>query len=128
MPFLLIKPGSIQWSRTPHKAMGEDFMRAQLATYERVVPDMDVIITTAMIPNRTAPELITAEMVVARDLSGAERGGGLASDRSVRSDALCYVRSVFLLLVVRPGAPFVASLLLIAFASEDGRSFRFSDL
>lgn len=44
-------------------AMGEDFTRAQLATYARVVPDMDVIITTAMIPNRSAPELITAEMV-----------------------------------------------------------------
>ena len=44
--------------------MGDDFTRAQLATYARVVPDMDVIITTAMIPNRSAPELITAEMVV----------------------------------------------------------------
>jgi len=44
-------------------AMGDDFTRAQLATYARVVPDMDVIITTAMIPNRSAPELITAEMV-----------------------------------------------------------------
>lgn len=46
------------------EAMGDDFTRAQLATYARVVPDMDVIITTAMIPNRSAPELITAEMVV----------------------------------------------------------------
>lgn len=45
------------------RAMGEDFMAKQLATYKRVVPDVDVIITTAMIPNRKAPELITAEMV-----------------------------------------------------------------
>eukprot|EP00440_Ansanella_granifera_P051488 gb/GFBE01055821.1/.p1 GENE.gb/GFBE01055821.1/~~gb/GFBE01055821.1/.p1 ORF type:complete len:1274 (+),score=357.35 gb/GFBE01055821.1/:1-3822(+) len=43
--------------------MGEDFTRRQLATYARVVPDMDVIITTAMIPNRAAPELLTAEMI-----------------------------------------------------------------
>ncbi|CAE6933108.1 pntB [Symbiodinium natans] len=43
--------------------MGEDFTRAQLATYARVIPDMDVIVTTAMIPNRAAPELITSEMV-----------------------------------------------------------------
>ena len=54
------------WQKSHHfrEAMGDDFTRAQLATYARVVPDMDVIITTAMIPNRSAPELITAEMVV----------------------------------------------------------------
>ena len=51
------------------EAMGDDFTRAQLATYARVVPDMDVIITTAMIPNRSAPELITAEMVVPHRIS-----------------------------------------------------------
>eukprot|EP00931_Biecheleriopsis_adriatica_P117063 TRINITY_DN92616_c0_g1_i1.p1 TRINITY_DN92616_c0_g1~~TRINITY_DN92616_c0_g1_i1.p1 ORF type:complete len:1276 (+),score=300.00 TRINITY_DN92616_c0_g1_i1:43-3828(+) len=44
-------------------AMGESFMNAQLATYARVVPDMDVVISTAMIPNRAAPTLLTADMV-----------------------------------------------------------------
>eukprot|EP00933_Yihiella_yeosuensis_P058642 TRINITY_DN5926_c0_g1_i2.p1 TRINITY_DN5926_c0_g1~~TRINITY_DN5926_c0_g1_i2.p1 ORF type:complete len:1014 (+),score=237.82 TRINITY_DN5926_c0_g1_i2:425-3043(+) len=43
--------------------MGDDFMNAQLATYARVLPEMDVIITTAMIPNKSAPKVITAEMV-----------------------------------------------------------------
>lgn len=44
-------------------AMGQDFTRAQIATYARVIPDMDVIITTAMIPNREAPKLITEDMI-----------------------------------------------------------------
>jgi len=45
--------------------MGDDFTRAQLATYARVIPDMDVVITTAMIPNSSAPKLITEDMVAA---------------------------------------------------------------
>lgn len=64
-------------------AMGEDFMRAQLATYERVVPDMDVIITTAMIPNRTAPELITAEMVASM------RPGSVIIDLAAQTGGNC---------------------------------------
>jgi len=43
--------------------MGEDFTRAQLATYARVLKEVDVVISTAMIPNRSAPVIITEEMV-----------------------------------------------------------------
>lgn len=43
--------------------MSDDFTRAQLATYQRVLPDMDIVITTAMIPFRAAPKLITDEMM-----------------------------------------------------------------
>lgn len=43
--------------------MGEAFRMAQLATYARVIPDMDVVITTAMIPNRQAPILIPEDVV-----------------------------------------------------------------
>merc|ERR1712110_1004995 len=43
--------------------MGESFRRAQLATYERIVRDCDIVITTAMIPNRPAPICITAQML-----------------------------------------------------------------
>jgi NAD(P) transhydrogenase alpha subunit len=43
--------------------MGQDFKERQLATYARVIKDCDVVIATAMIPNRTAPVVITAEMV-----------------------------------------------------------------
>lgn len=43
--------------------VGDAFKAAQLATYARIVPEMDVVITTAMIPNRAAPTLITEDMV-----------------------------------------------------------------
>jgi len=43
--------------------MGESFKNAQLATYARIIPEMDVVIATAMIPNRAAPVLITEEML-----------------------------------------------------------------
>jgi len=43
--------------------MGRDFHEAQLATYARIIRDVDIVITTAMIPNRKSPVLITEEMV-----------------------------------------------------------------
>jgi len=43
--------------------MGAAFKQAQLATYARIIPDMDIVITTAMIPNRASPMLIPAEVV-----------------------------------------------------------------
>jgi len=45
------------------KEMGREFHEAQLATYARIVKDVDIVITTAMIPNRKAPIVITEEMV-----------------------------------------------------------------
>merc|ERR1719487_1027443 len=43
--------------------MGREFQDAQLATYARVIKGVDIVITTAMIPNRKAPIVITEEMV-----------------------------------------------------------------
>jgi len=43
--------------------VGEAFTQAQLATYARIVKDCDVVITTALIPNRAAPTLITKDMI-----------------------------------------------------------------
>jgi len=63
--------------------MGDEFMAAQLATYARVIPDMDVIITTAMIPNRSAPELITAEMVASM------RKGSVIIDLAAQTGGNC---------------------------------------
>ena len=45
------------------KAMGEDFYRRQRELMARVVAASDVVITTAAVPGRTAPVLVTAEMV-----------------------------------------------------------------
>lgn len=58
-----------------------EFAAAQLAKFREIAPDMDIVITTALIPNREAPELWTEDMVksmkagsVIIDLA-AERGG-----------------------------------------------------
>jgi NAD(P) transhydrogenase subunit alpha len=58
-----------------------EFREAQLAKFREIAPDMDIVITTALIPGRDAPELWTEDMVksmkpgsVIVDLA-AERGG-----------------------------------------------------
>ena len=58
-----------------------EFREAQLAKFRELAPEMDIVITTALIPNREAPELWTADMVAAMkpgsvivDLA-AEKGG-----------------------------------------------------
>jgi NAD(P) transhydrogenase subunit alpha len=63
------------------KEMGEDFYRRQQEEMKRVVAENDVVITTAAIPGRKAPVLVTTEMVesmppgsVIVDIA-AERGG-----------------------------------------------------
>jgi NAD(P) transhydrogenase subunit alpha len=63
------------------KVMSEGFQKAQLALFARMAKEVDVIITTALIPGKPAPKLISAEMVrsmrpgsVVVDLA-AEQGG-----------------------------------------------------
>jgi NAD(P) transhydrogenase subunit alpha len=63
------------------KEMGEEFLRKQREMMTRVVAESDVVITTAAVPGKKAPILVTAEMVngmktgsVIVDLA-AERGG-----------------------------------------------------
>ena len=58
-----------------------EFREAQLARFRELAPDVDIVITTALIPNREAPELWTEDMVAAMkpgsvivDLA-AEKGG-----------------------------------------------------
>ncbi len=45
------------------KVMSEGFLAAQRAMYAEQARDADIIITTALIPGKPAPRLITAEMV-----------------------------------------------------------------
>jgi NAD(P) transhydrogenase subunit alpha len=63
------------------KVMSEGFQQAQREMYARQAKDVDIIITTALIPGKPAPRLITAEMVrsmkpgsVIVDMAG-EQGG-----------------------------------------------------
>jgi len=58
-----------------------EFREAQLAKFREMAPEIDIVITTALIPNREAPELWTEDMVAAMkrgsvivDLA-AEKGG-----------------------------------------------------
>lgn len=45
------------------KVMSEGFQKAQKATFAQQAKEVDIIITTALIPGKPAPKLITAEMV-----------------------------------------------------------------
>ncbi len=45
------------------KVMSEGFLQAQREMYAKQARDADIIITTALIPGKPAPKLITAEMV-----------------------------------------------------------------
>ncbi len=45
------------------KEMGEDYNRRAAELYAAQAPDVDIIVTTALIPGRPAPRLITGEMV-----------------------------------------------------------------
>ena len=63
------------------KVMSEGFQQAQREMYAKQAREVDIIITTALIPGKPAPRLITAEMVMSMkpgsvivDMA-AERGG-----------------------------------------------------
>ena len=72
-----------------------EFREAQLAKFRELAPEMDIVITTALIPNRPAPKLWLEDMVKAMkpgsvivDLA-AERGGdveGTVMDEKVVTD------------------------------------------
>jgi H+-translocating NAD(P) transhydrogenase subunit alpha len=66
------------------KVMSEEFIKAEMALFAEQAAEVDIIITTALIPGKPAPELITTEMVksmkpgsVVVDLA-AEQGGNCA--------------------------------------------------
>ena len=66
------------------KVMSKEFIDAEMALFREQAREVDIIITTALIPGKPAPELITADMVesmkpgsVIVDLA-AEQGGNCA--------------------------------------------------
>ncbi|MBF6631782.1 MAG: Re/Si-specific NAD(P)(+) transhydrogenase subunit alpha [Comamonas sp.] len=74
------------------KVMSEGFQAAQRAMYAQQAKEADIIITTALIPGKPAPKLITAEMVqsmkpgsVIVDMA-AEQGGNC--ELTVRDEAV----------------------------------------
>jgi NAD(P) transhydrogenase subunit alpha len=78
---LPLQPGDAADASGYAKALGENFYRRQRELLARVVAGSDVVITTALIPGKAAPVLVTADMVrgmspgsVVVDLA-AEQGG-----------------------------------------------------
>lgn len=70
------------------KVMSKEFIDAEMALFREQAKEVDIIITTALIPGRDAPELITTDMVesmkpgsVIVDLA-AERGGNCKLTRA----------------------------------------------
>ncbi|MEL6451034.1 MAG: Re/Si-specific NAD(P)(+) transhydrogenase subunit alpha [Pseudomonadota bacterium] len=78
-----------------------EFREAQLAKFRELAPEVDIVITTALIPNREAPELWTEDMVAAMkpgsvivDLA-AEKGGNckltVADDKIVTDNGVTII-------------------------------------
>lgn len=85
---LELETGQSETSGGYAKAMDEDFYRRQRELTTRVVAENNVVITTAAIPGKKAPILVTAEMVggmqagsIIVDLA-AERGGNCELTRA----------------------------------------------
>src|SRR5712692_7926227 len=85
---LPLQPGDAQDAGGYAKALSEGFYREQRELLTRVVGGSDVVITTALIPGKPAPVLVTAEMVegmapgsVIVDLA-AEQGGNCELTRN----------------------------------------------
>ena len=80
------------------KEMGEDFNRKAAELYAEQVKDVDIVITTALIPGKPAPRLITEEMVatmkpgsVVVDMAASNGGnvaGSVADERVVTDNGV----------------------------------------
>jgi H+-translocating NAD(P) transhydrogenase subunit alpha len=91
--YLAVEAADVEVSATGYaKEMGEDYTARAAALYAKTVPDVDIVITTALIPGRPAPRLITAEMVASMrsgsvivDMAAANGGNveGTVRDRAV---------------------------------------------
>jgi len=62
--YLPVEAADVEVSTTGYaKEMSDDYNARAAALYASRVPDVDIVITTALIPGRPAPRLITADMV-----------------------------------------------------------------
>jgi NAD(P) transhydrogenase subunit alpha len=94
--YLYVDPEAAEISATGYaKEMGEDYKAREAALYAEQTKDVDIIITTALIPGRPAPRIITAEMVASMrpgsvivDMAAANGGNveGTVKDQAVVTD------------------------------------------
>jgi NAD(P) transhydrogenase subunit alpha len=85
---LPLETGDAEDARGYAKAKDEEFYRRQRELMARVVAESDIVVTTAVVPGRRAPVLVTTDMVAAMapgsvviDLA-AERGGNCEPTRA----------------------------------------------
>ncbi len=117
--YLAVADESAEVSSTGYaKEMGDDYNRRAAELYAKTVPDIDVLITTALIPGRPAPRLITSEMVASMkpgsvivDMAAAN-GGNV--EGTVKGEAVVTDNDVTILgytdLVGSPPGPVLAAL------------------
>jgi H+-translocating NAD(P) transhydrogenase subunit alpha len=94
--YLYVDPATAEVSATGYaKEMGEDYKVREAALYAEQTKDVDIIITTALIPGRPAPRIITAEMVASMkpgsvivDMAAANGGNveGTVKDQAIVTD------------------------------------------
>lgn len=83
--YLSIESPEVEVSATGYaKEMGDDYKAREVALYTQQSRDVDIVITTALIPGRPAPRIITEEMVASMapgsvivDMA-AQNGGNVA--------------------------------------------------
>ncbi|MBB3082469.1 Re/Si-specific NAD(P)(+) transhydrogenase subunit alpha [Geodermatophilus sabuli] len=93
--YLSIESPEVEVSATGYaKEMGEDYKAREVQLYAAQCADVDIVITTALIPGRPAPRLVTADMVASMKSGSvivdmaAQNGGnveGTVKDQAVRT-------------------------------------------
>ncbi|MFC9731865.1 Re/Si-specific NAD(P)(+) transhydrogenase subunit alpha [Streptomyces roseolus] len=97
--YLSIESAEAEVSATGYaKEMGDDYKAREAALYAAQCREADIVITTALIPGRPAPRLITAEMVatmkpgsVIVDMAASNGGnveGSVAGERTVTANGV----------------------------------------
>ena len=100
--YLSVEDESAEVSATGYaKEMGEDYKAREANLYAEQCADVDIIITTALIPGRPAPRLITADMVaemrpgsVIVDMAAANGGnveGTVAGETTVTDNGVTII-------------------------------------
>jgi NAD(P) transhydrogenase subunit alpha len=94
--YVSVDPAAAEVSATGYaKEMGEDYKAREAAVYAELAREVDIIITTALIPGRPAPRIITADMVASMkpgsvlvDMAAANGGNieGTVKDQAVLTD------------------------------------------
>jgi len=97
--YLSIESPEVEVSATGYaKEMGDDYKQREAQLYADQAADVDIVITTALIPGRPAPRLLTAEMVASMkagsvivDMAAANGGnveGSVAGEKIVTDNGV----------------------------------------